>query len=166
MNILLPKNVRFDNNANSDGLILVSNRKEIKVTKLIPKNLILGIGCKKNTPTKDIIEAIENSLNKHNLDIKAVKHIATVDIKENEKGLIEAADFLELDLKIISREEIKKVEHLFKGSDFVQENIGVRAVSEPVALLSSSQNGEFIEMKSRHNGITISIYEENNIEII
>lgn len=166
VNILLPKNVRFDDNANSDGLILVSNRKEIKFTKIIPKNLILGIGCKKNTPAKDVIEAIENSLNKHNLDIMAVKHIATVDVKENEKGLIEAADFLELDLKIISREEVKKVEHLFEGSDFVQENIGVRAVSEPVALLSSSQNGEFIEMKSRYNGITISIYEENNIEII
>ena len=126
----------------------------------------MGIGCKKDTKVEDILDAIENSLNKHNLDIKAVKHIATADVKENEVGLLKAAKFLDLELKVISREEIKKVEYLFEGSDFVEQNIGVRAVSEPVALLSSSQKGKFIEMKSRHNGITISIYEEDNIDII
>ncbi len=167
VNLLLPKNVEFkkDKNANSDGLILVSNRKKLEITKICPKNIILGIGCKKDTKAEDILDAIENSLNKHNLDIKAVKHIATVDVKENEIGLLKAAKFLELELKIISREEIKKVEHLFEGSDFVEQNIGVRAVSEPVALLSSSQKGKFIEMKSRHNGITVSIYEEDNIDL-
>lgn len=167
VNLLLPKNVEFkkDKNANSDGLILVSNRKKLEITRICPKNIILGIGCKKDTKAEDILDAIENSLNKHNLDIKAVKHIATVDVKENEIGLLKAAKFLELELKIISREEIKKVEHLFEGSDFVEQNIGVRAVSEPVALLSSSQKGKFIEMKSRHNGITVSIYEEDNIDL-
>lgn len=166
VNILLPKNVKFADNGNSEGLILVSNRKNIEYTRIYPKNLILGVGCKKDTRAKDIINAIEDCLNKNNLEIKSVKKIATVDVKKNEQGLIEAAKFFNLDLEIISREEIKKVEHLFEGSDFVQENIGVRAVSEPVALLSSSQNGNFIEMKAKYNGITISIYEENNIEII
>ncbi len=168
VNILLPRNVEFTEtkNGNSDGLILISNRKKIDITKLCPKNIILGIGCKKDTKVEDILEAIESSMNKYNLDMKAVKHIATVDVKENEAGLIKAAEFLGLELKIISREEIKKVEHLFEGSDFVEQNIGVRAVSEPVALLSSSQNGKFIVMKSKHNGITISIYEENNLVII
>lgn len=166
VNLLLPKNVKISDNGNSSGLILVSNRKNVEITKIIPKNLILGIGCRKNTSANDIIKAIENLIDKHNLEIKAVKHIATVDVKKDEQGLIEAAKFLGLELKVISREEIKKVEHLFEGSDFVLENIGVKAVSEPVALLSSAQNGEFIVMKSKHNGITISIYEENNIEII
>lgn len=166
VNLLLPKNVKISDNGNSNGLILVSNRKNVEITKIVPKNLILGIGCRKNTSASDIIKAIENLLDKHNLEIKAIKHIATVDVKKDEQGLIEAAKFLGLELKVISREEIKKVEHLFEGSDFVLENIGVKAVSEPVALLSSAQNGEFIVMKSKHNGITISIYEENNIEII
>ena len=50
---------------------------------------------------------------------------------------------LNLDLEIISREEIKKIQNQFEGSDFVEKNIGVRAVSEPVALLASSQEGAF-----------------------
>ena len=120
----------------------------------------MGIGCKKDTKAEDILSAIEDCLNKNNLDIKSVKKIATVDVKENEKGLIDTAKSLNLDLEIISREEIKKIQDQFEGSDFVEKNIGVRAVSEPVALLASSQEGHFIEMKTKYNGITISIYEE------
>ncbi|WP_022819588.1 cobalt-precorrin 5A hydrolase [Fusobacterium russii] len=166
VNILFPKNVKISENGNSEGIVLVSNRKKVEITKICPKNIILGIGCKKDIKAEHILEAIEDIMNKYNLDIKAIKHIATVDIKENEEGLIKAAEFLEVELKIISREEIKKVESMFEGSDFVQTNIGVRAVSEPVAFLSSSQNGRFIAMKEKYNGITISIYEEDNLQLI
>ena len=160
VNILLPENVKVNGKNSADGFVLVSNKKNIECTRIYPKNLILGIGCKKDTKAEDILSAIEDCLNKNNLDIKSVKKIATVDVKENEKGLIEAVKFLNLDLEIISREEIKKIQDQFEGSDFVEKNIGVRAVSEPVALLASSQEGHFIEMKARYNGITVSIYEE------
>ena len=86
--------------------------------------------------------------------------MSTVDVKENEQGLIDASNFLGLDLEIISRDEIKKIQDQFEGSDFVEKNIGVRAVSEPVALLSSTGNGKFLVMKEKYDGITISIYEE------
>jgi len=142
VNILLPKNVKVTN------------------TRIYPKNLILGIGCKKDTKAEDILRAIEDCLDKNNLDIKSVKKVATVDVKENEQGLIDAVKFLNLNLEIISRDEIKKVQDQFEGSDFVEKNIGVRAVSEPVALLSSTGNGKFLVMKEKYNGITISIYEE------
>ena len=164
VNILLPKNVKVSDTNSADGFILVSNKKNIKYTRIYPKNLILGIGCKKNTKAEDILSAIENCLDKNNLDIKSVKKIATVDVKENEQGLINAAKFLNLDLEIVSRDKIKKIQNQFEGSDFVEKTIGVRAVSEPVALLSSVGNGKFLVMKEKYNGITISIYEEE-IEI-
>ena len=164
VNILLPKNVKITDKNSADGFILVSNRKNIEYTRIYPKNLILGIGCKKDTKAEDILRAIEDCLDKNNLDIKSVKKVATVDVKENEQGLINAAKFLNLDLEIVSRDEIKKVQNQFEGSDFVEKTIGVRAVSEPVALLSSAGNGKFLVMKEIYNGITISIYEEE-IEI-
>lgn len=164
VNILLPKNVKITDKNSADGFILVSNKKNIEYTRIYPKNLILGIGCKKDTKVEDILSAIENCLDKNNLDIKSVKKIATVDVKENEQGLINAAKFLNLDLEIVSRDKIKKIQNQFEGSDFVEKTIGVRAVSEPVALLSSAGNGKFLVMKEIYNGITISIYEEE-IEI-
>lgn len=161
VDLLLPKNIVFEKNSdNSEGFIICSNRKNISYTRIYPKNLILGIGCKKDTKSETILEAIENCFEKNNLSLKSIKHIATVDVKENEKGLIDVSQKLKLDLKIIPREEIKKVEHLFKGSNFVKESIGVSAVSEPVALISSSQKGEFLVMKDKYNGVTISIFEE------
>ena len=160
VNILLPKNVKVADNISADGFILVSNKKNIEYTRIYPKNLILGIGCKRDTKAEDILRAIEDCLDKNNLDIKSVKKVATVDVKENEQGLIDAVKFLNLNLEIISRDEIKKVQDQFEGSDFVEKNIGVRAVSEPVALLSSTGNGKFLVMKEKYNGITISIYEE------
>lgn len=160
VNILLPKNVKVSDKNSADGFILVSNKKNIEYTRIYPKNLILGIGCKKDIKAEDILSAIEDCLDKNNLDIKSVKKVATVDVKENEKGLIDAAKFLNLDLEIISRDEIKKIQNQFEGSDFVEKAIGVRAVSEPVALLSSVGNGKFLVMKEKYNGITISIYEE------
>ena len=163
VNILLPKNVKITDKNSADGFILVSNKKNIKYTRIYPKNLILGIGCKKNTKAEDILSAIENCLDKNNLDIKSVKKIATVDVKENEQGLINAAKFLNLDLEIVSRDKIKKIQNQFEGSDFVEKTIVVRAVSEPVALLSSAGNGKFLVMKEKYNGITISIYEEEMV---
>src|SRR3712207_9584610 len=91
-------------------------------------------------------------MGKHNLDMKSVKHIATVDVKKEEAGLIKASEMLGKNLVIIEREEIKKVQHKFEGSDFVEKNIGVRAVSEPVAYLSSSRIGHFLERKARYKG--------------
>lgn len=164
VDIFLPKNVKikneFEENINSDGLVIVSNKKKLDITRIYPKNLILGIGCKRNTSEEEILNAIDIELEKHNLDIKSVKHIATVDVKADEVGLIAAARTLNKNLIIIDRKEIKKIQDMFEGSDFVEKNIGVRAVSEPVALLSSSQKGRFLEMKAKYNGITISIYEE------
>lgn len=162
--ILLPKNVKLVNNLeksyDAEGIILITNKNEVKITRLFPTNLIIGIGCKKNTPENEIIKAIEESMSRNNLDMRSIKHIATIDVKEKEEGLISAARFLKKDLVIVSSERVKEVEHMFEGSDFVKKNIGVSAVSEPVAYLTSNKKGKFIEKKAKFNGITVSIFEE------
>ena len=82
VDILLPKNVKVQKadkiSKNPDGIIVVSNKRKLEMTRIFPKNLILGIGCKKDTREKEILEAIEASMEKHNLDMRSVKHIATV----------------------------------------------------------------------------------------
>ncbi len=159
--VMLPNNVTVNsNNKNTSGVVIVSNKENIEVMRLYPKNIILGIGCKRNTSMTDILKAIYLVMNKHNLCYKSIKSIATVDVKADEKGLIDASKFLKKELVIIDRNEIKKVETMFKGSEFVKKQIGVTCVSEPCAYLASSKQGEFLEMKFIYNGITISIYEE------
>ena len=161
VDILLPKNVRVgENGGNSSGVVIASNRENIEVMRLYPQNLIIGVGCRRGTSKENILVAIDKVMKKHNLSYKSIKKIATVDVKADEIGLIEAAKSLDKELVIVDRKEIAPIEHMFKGSEFVKKQIGVTCVSEPCAYIASNKDGVFLEMKFIDNGITISIYEE------
>lgn len=158
--ILLPNNVKIGENTNSSGVVIASNKKNIDIMRIYPKNLIVGVGCRRGTPKEEIFKALDEVMKKYNLAYESIKRIATVDIKADELGLLSLVEELQKELVIISREEIKEVEQRFKGSEFVKKQIGVSCVSEPCALLASNGNGDFLEQKYIYNGITISIYEE------
>lgn len=155
------ENIDFD----IEGLIIVSSqcymkdKSVIPYATLIPKNINIGIGCKKGIESSRIISAIEEIFHKLNLSIKGIKAIGTVEIKRHEKGIIEAAKYFNCPLKILTIEEIKKVEERFEKSQFVKDTIGVYSVSEPCAYLLG---GKIISGKTKHGGITISIAKEEN----
>lgn len=153
----IPENI---SNNNPSGIIVITNRENIEISKIIPRNLIVGIGCKKNIEKIKIIEVINDIFFKNNLSLEAIKCFATIDIKKNEKGILETAEKFKRNLKIINREDVKKVHDKFKGSDFVYKTIGVYSVSAPVAYLASSGKGKLLVEKLKYDGITISIFEE------
>lgn len=157
VNIKIPDNMEREN---PSGIILVSNKNNIEISQIIPQNIIIGIGCKKNKEGEKIIEAIKDSLIKYNLSEKSIKVFTTIDIKKDEVGIREAGKYFDREVKIISSEEIKKIEKYFIQSDFVKNTVGVGAVSAPSAYLASSKKGKFLAEKLKYDGITISIFEE------
>ncbi|MBF8983575.1 cobalt-precorrin 5A hydrolase [Lutibacter sp. B2] len=169
VNMSLPNNVkivneRYETINKLEGLIYITEKENVK--KLVenqvlirPKNIIIGIGCKKGKSYEEIINAIKDLFDELNLSIKSIKHIATVDIKKDEKGIIDVSKELKRPLVIVDREDIKKVENRFETSPFVKKTIGVGAVCEPVAFLSS-KNGKMIQGKKSYNGITIALFRE------
>lgn len=156
----LPKNIC---NENPEGIVVISNKENLEVVHLYPENLVIGIGSRRGIEKEKVYEFLIETLEKHNLSLKSIKHFATVDLKADEKGIVETARELGKELKIVSREEILTVEDMFQGSEFVKKEIGVKAVSEPCAYLTSSKDGKFIEIKAKKDGMTISIYEERFI---
>lgn len=142
-----------------DGVIIVSSKHDIGQIKipytiLRPKNINIGIGCRKDIDREVIIEAIEASLKDKNISIKSIKSMATVEVKRFEIGIIKAAEYLKCPLKIFTLDEIRPLEDMFQKSQFVKDTIGVYSVSEPCAYLLG---GDLITRKSRYNGVTISI---------
>ena len=79
----------------------------------------------------------------------------SVEVKKNEKGIIELAQKLKVPFEIITLEEIKKIEDKFQKSEFVKKSIGVYCVAEPVAYILSNNN--LIVEKHKYKGITFSI---------
>ncbi len=141
------------------GLIIISSDKikdefNIPHTQLIPRNINIGIGCRRGVEKSRIIQAIEDSFEENNLLLEGIREMGTIEVKQDEIGIIESAKYFQVPLNIYSLEEVGKIDYMFEGSDFVKKTIGVYSVSEPVAYIMGKN---MISRKSKHNGITISI---------
>ena len=140
------------------GTIFVTSKASTNYGKpsciLRPKNITVGLGCRRGKTKDEIITALIALFNDNDLSIKSIKEIATVDIKQDEKGIIEACEYLNCEMRIISREAIKKVQNKFNKSAFVQDTIGVSSVCEPCAFIGG---GEIIVGRTVINGVTIAI---------
>ena len=150
------------------NLVVVTNKKDInemlnknienlneKIIKVTPKDIVIGVGCKKNTNSDHMKNSLMKFLKEYNIDINAVKEIGSIEIKKDEKAIIDLAKFLDVKFKTFSVEEISKVDHLYEKSDWVKKNVGVYSVSDPVAHLLSE--GRVIINKQKYDGITFSI---------
>lgn len=142
-----------------DGLIVVSsklNTSAIDVPYIVlrPKNINIGIGCRKGIEANMIINAIKSALDEIDISTQSIKAIGTVEVKKDEAGIIEAARYFNSPLEIFTVDEIKSVEDNFAQSQFVKNTIGVYSVAEPSAYLLG---GKLIKHKSIYNGITIAV---------
>lgn len=126
----------------------------LKKLKLIRRDVVLGIGCKKNYPAEKMMEQVCEKLEELNIDKRAVKYITTVEIKEDEKAILELNKALKGKLKIFTREAIRKVQYKYEGSDFVEKSIGIRAVCEPCVELCG---GVLLTEKLNLSGMTLCV---------
>ncbi|GAA0064935.1 cobalt-precorrin 5A hydrolase [Clostridium sp. CTA-1] len=124
------------------------------ILKLIRKNIVLGIGCRKNYDDITMKENVIKVLKEENIDLKSINSIVSVEIKKDENAIKELSKFLGCPFITYSIEEIKKVEHKFKGSDFVRKTIGVGSVCEPSIEL---KGGKIIKEKQKLTGMTLAI---------
>ncbi len=156
----LPKNI-VNHDENSAGAIIVSNRKNIEISKIIPLNIFIGIGCKRGVSKEHIIEKLKYAMDKQNLELSAIKMAGSAWVKSDEIGLLEAMEELDIPIKFFEKEEILKLEDLIEEkSEYVKKTIGVYGVSEPCAFLASSGKGAFLAKKIKLDGMTLSIFEE------
>jgi cobalt-precorrin 5A hydrolase len=155
-----------ENNKPIDGAIVISNKKSINLdvpyVKLIPQNIILGLGCKKNTSPQVLIDFVEKSLIEINIDKQSIKSIATIELKANEQAILDLCKLYNINLKCFDVETLQTVEHFFEGSDFVKTTTGVSAVSETSAFIGGNKNGKFLIKKKIYAGITLSVFLCNN----
>lgn len=151
------------------GLQVIITNKNLIFSKhtlvLRPKNLILGVGCRRNIDQTKIMAAIDEALNKSGYAVKSLKTLASIDIKADEAGLLQAAKQLQLPLRFFSADEINQLFATEKGkglnfSQFVYDQLGVGGVCEAVTLLSS-QEARLVFPKMKMAGVTVAIAEEN-----
>jgi len=163
--ILIPASWDTITSIKPDGLIYIGNKARpwaedlnIPVAKLAVPNLVLGVGCRKDTDPDQMENFVSMVFRSHNLSPAGIKTVATVDVKKNEKAVIHLARKLCADLKIISREEITSIECQFACSEFVKRTIGVGCVCEPAAFIASGK-GNCVVPKTAGKGVTLCVYK-------
>lgn len=132
----------------------------ITTTTEARRNLIVGVGCRRDTHSSSILDAITSTLSEAGLEVSNVRLIASADIKSNESGLIEASRILGIPLRFIQSEEIRKDHYAFERSELVNSRVGLPAVAEPSAILAGRRT-ELIIKKKKLGGVTIAVAREN-----
>ena len=168
--VILPKNIETVTDLTEinkyAGIIMTTldTKKEdlpIPSVKLVPRKLVLGVGCRRDTPGERIIQAIQETLTALNLNEKGIKSLATIGLKADEPGIIEAAAFFKAKKIIIPNEMVQMVQSRFEASDFVFKTTGLYAVSEPCGFVASGF-GKCLLQKQKLGGITLSVWLDEN----
>jgi len=128
-----------------------------KTLRLVPPVLVLGIGCKRNTPVEGIRRAVENVFAQNGLLLSAAAGVASIDVKSDEAGLLSFAGELGLAPRFYSAEELRAVKGEFTASAFVAGTVGVDNVCERAAVLSAGEGGELLVRKTSQNGVTVAV---------
>ena len=127
------------------------------ILMLIPREIYVGVGCRRNTSFTQLKDFIEELFEKNGLDIRGVKAIGSIDLKANEFGLIELAEYLGAEFRTFSKEELLEFEDMFSGSEFVKKTVGVSSVSETAAYKMSRN---IIADVVKRDGMTVTIGKE------
>ncbi|MCD6232434.1 cobalamin biosynthesis protein [Candidatus Aerophobetes bacterium] len=126
------------------------------------KKIIVGIGCRRGISEDAIKKAILSSLKEKGISLKEVRLAATIDIKRNEKGLVDACSGLNLPLVFIDRERIKNFCGQIETSEVVERNLGLKGVCEPCALLAG-RKAKLILKRKFTPGVAVAIAREDYI---
>lgn len=117
-----------------------------------PKTLVAGVGCARGTPAEEIVALIESALAAHSLAAKSLAAIATIDIKADEAGLVEAARHFGVPLRLFTAENLAR-QTVPNPSEVVRAETGTPSVSEAAA----SRAGELVVEKQKTKNVTVAI---------
>ena len=150
---------------NLNTIVVISNKENLqidkyyedkyRIIKVTPRDIVIGIGCRRDTESHLLQDSLEDFLIKNNIDINSIKEIGSIEVKKDEKSIIDLSENLNVPFRVLSVEEISQVDYLFEKSEWVKKSVGVYSVAEPVAHLLSG--GNVIIEKNKYKGITFSV---------
>ena len=122
---------------------------------LIPRIGVLGIGCKRGTSSEQLESAFAAFCSQHGLAPESIVSAASIDLKQNEAGLLEFCKKHNWNIPFFSAGQLRAVPGTFTPSTFVQNVTGVDNVCERAAVLASG--GTLCIPKQAGGGVTFAL---------
>jgi cobalt-precorrin 5A hydrolase len=127
------------------------------VTLLHPKALVAGIGCNRNTPEAEIEQALAEACADNQLALESVLQLASIDLKNDEPGLLAFAEHKGYTLSFFNRDQLNGVDGV-STSAAVLKATGAKGVAEPAAVLASN-GGRLLVKKMKWRNVTVALAE-------
>lgn len=128
-----------------------------KTLRLVPRWLVVGIGCRRNTPEQAITQAVQQTLERAGLDMCGVCAAATLDRKADEAGLLALCRRKNWPLRVYAPQQLQEVQGEFTPSAFVEGITGVDNVCERSACAGG---GTLLIRKQVWEGVTVAVAQE------
>lgn len=136
----LPENVVRQDEPEAP-LILVSDRITQTPRPAVvyrPPSLVVGVGCSRGAGAREILSLLDASLEEAGLSKASVAALASIDVKRDEAGLVEAAERLGVQILFHTAQALSAVEPP-NPSEVVMEAVGTPSVAEAAVLASGAE---------------------------
>jgi cobalt-precorrin 5A hydrolase len=141
--------------AGEDAVFTVSPRKHKEGLSLIPRCIVIGMGCRKGKEFEKLYQFLTEILEENNIDPRALRVLTSIDLKKDEEGLNRLADKLRIPFMTYSAEELMKQEGDFEKSDFALDVTGADNICERSVMAYGAE--KLLVKKTARDGMTIAI---------
>ncbi len=135
--------------------ITINNGVDDGVLRYHPARLVVGVGCERGTPEMEIRTLIAETMNRHDIAPEAVAHYATLDLKEDDHGIVALGN-----VRYFSHQELNAESHrVIRPSEVVRAEVGTPSVAEAAALAAAGPDAKLIVPKTKSTRATCAIAE-------
>lgn len=139
--------------------ILISDKKTDEypypvTLQLVPRDIVIGIGCRKNAEAERIRAAVEGCFEEEGLLPEAAAAVASIDLKKQEEGILAFCRERKLPFLTFTAQELSRQQGEFTASDFVKQITGVSNVSERSA---AAAGGRLLGSRRIYDGVTVAL---------
>lgn len=138
--------------------------KRIRKVCLIPEAFVLGIGCRRGKTAQEIETAVKEELSGRGLTMDSLWAAATIDLKQEEKGLLEFCSDYNLPLTCYTAQKLMEAPGSYESSSFVNSVTGADNICERAAVCKIREEAPekrkeecLVVPKIKKNGITIAL---------
>lgn len=125
---------------------------------LHPPVLALGIGSERGIAAAELEALVRDTLKEHDLSLRAVACLASLDVKEDEPGMHELAETLGVPLRFFPAAALAaETPRLKTPSPVVEQAVGVAGVAEAAALAAAGRDSRLIVPKVKSARATCAI---------
>ncbi len=142
-----------------EGRVAVTHRlldEEDDLLLLRPRDLVIGVGCNRDTCADEIKETVRALLQQAQLSPASVARFATIEAKRDEAGITEAAARFGVEVDYHLPVALNAVAVPSPPSEHALAAVGARGVCEPAALLSAGARQLLLRKQARGN-VTVAI---------